>query len=148
MLELLVVALGFAVCLGMISRTKCRGNAKLSVNSLHNLTGKLGASVGDHLVPKTVMLEGAFQQYVHCAICINGLATWGYNYALCESVNHTVNGVVTFTFWKVGNEVDCDGAKGTWIDRQPDAIAHWLPIAPKFSRLRNWRRQLQCDRVF
>ncbi len=70
--------------------------------------------VGDHLVPKTVMSKGAFQQYVHCAICINGLATWGYNHALCELVNHAVDGVVTFTFREIGNEVGCNGAKGTF----------------------------------
>ncbi len=100
----------------MISRTECRGNAKLSVNSLHNLAGKLGASVGDHLVPKTITSEGPFQQYVHGAIYVNSLAIWGYNYALCEPVNHTVDGIVIFTFWEVGNEVGCDGAKGMFED--------------------------------
>ncbi len=45
MLELLVVVLGFAICLGMISCTKRRADAKLSVDSLHNLVGKLGALV-------------------------------------------------------------------------------------------------------
>ncbi len=100
----------------MISHTERRGNAELSVNSLHNLAGKLGASVGDHLVPKTITLEGAFQQYVNGAICVDGLATWGYNHALYESVNDAVNDIVTFTFREVDNEVSCNGAKGTFGD--------------------------------
>ena len=86
------------------------------MDSLHDLAGKLGSAIGDHLVPKTIVSKGVVNENIHSSVRVNSLLAGGDNDGLGQPVDDTVNGIVAVDLRKVGDEVGGDGAEGSVRD--------------------------------
>ena len=92
--------------MGMVSGGQCGFDLEKLEEVSENLSSKLGAAVGDHLLWETKAFEEVVDKELCGLLCRDLFGAWDQNYPLCKPVvHHGQDRVVSVRFREVGNEV-------------------------------------------